>query len=113
VRLGSCGSDSVCFRDTTHYTAPHAHTASRSWNFGDGSPTDTGAVMCHHFPAPGNYTVSLQVTDNVGCVRTISKNVHVPKLPIALFGVDDTIGCVQLSLHFTDSVAKVDDSSIL
>ena len=112
-RLGSCGSDSVCFRDTTHYTASHAHTLSRIWDFGDGSPTDTSAAPCHHFPAPGNYTVSLQVTDNVGCVKTLSENVHVPKVPIAMFGVDDTIGCVQLILHFTDSVAIVDDSTHL
>ena len=109
--LRGCGSDSVCFRDTTHYTAAHAHTSSRIWDFGDGSTTDTSLAPCHHFPAPGNYTVSLQVTDNVGCVKTLFENIHVPKLPVALFGVDDTIGCAQLSLHFTDSVAIVDDST--
>jgi len=48
-----------------------------SWNFGDGSPTASGAVVNHSYSAAGNYTVTLTVddgaaTDNDTAAVTIS-----------------------------------------
>ena len=34
-----------------------------SWNYGDGSPVQTGQAPCHTYAAAGNYTVAMTVTD--------------------------------------------------
>lgn len=46
--------------------------ASRSWNFGDGTPLSTETSPSHTFAAAGHYNVALTVTDNGG--GTGSKN---------------------------------------
>ena len=53
-----------------------AMVSSYSWAFGDGT-TATGAVVRHQFPAPGNYTVTLDVADNRGHHASTSKAVSV------------------------------------
>jgi Gylcosyl hydrolase family 115 C-terminal domain/PKD domain/Bacterial Ig domain len=40
--------------------------ASYSWNFGDGSPASTAAFVAHTYAAPGQYRVTLTVTDANG-----------------------------------------------
>jgi PKD repeat protein len=49
------------------------------WNFGDstGVFTDFVATRGHTFTAPGTYTVTLTVTDNLGRTGTVSKSVVV------------------------------------
>ncbi len=42
-----------------------------SWDFGDGALADTAAPD-HCFTAGGSYTVSLTVTDTVGCIGTVT-----------------------------------------
>lgn len=49
---------------------------SYAWNFGDGS-TATGVATPHMFTNPGNYSVSLKVTDNAGSTAVTTQNVLV------------------------------------
>ena len=44
------------------------------WNYGDGS-TSTGMNGSHTYAVAGNYTISLTVTDALGCVASYSINV--------------------------------------
>ena len=44
---------------------PEGSIVSYAWNFGDGS-TGSGATPSHTYGAPGNYTVTLTVTDSNG-----------------------------------------------
>lgn len=47
---------------------PDGTVASFAWRFGDGSSAVTMTPAASHvYAAPGNYAVSLQVTDNAGC----------------------------------------------
>jgi len=61
-------------------------TLSYTWNFGDGN-TGTGATPQHTYASPGNYTVSLVVTDSTGASSLPAKTtitVSLPPVPSAL-----------------------------
>jgi PKD repeat protein len=72
------------------YNQPATFNASKSydtdgiiikyaWNFGDGTPIveETDPIVTHVFTAPGNYTVTLTVTDNDLLTNSTSKLVKV------------------------------------
>ena len=110
--LGRCGTDSVCFRNTTTFNAPEAFDSLHSWNFGDGSAIDTSRNPCHHFPGPGNYTVTLTVKDQLLCATSRSIIVHVPTLPVAAYTLTDSVGCVPLVVPFFN-VSTVDPATTM
>lgn len=62
------------FTDTS--TDADGTIASRSWNFGDGG-TSTLQSPLHTFAGPGNYNVTLTVTDNLGATGSVTKTVIV------------------------------------
>jgi hypothetical protein len=45
---------------------PGGSIASYSWNWGDGSAPGGGSILAHTYTEPGEYTISLSVTDNYG-----------------------------------------------
>ena len=53
--------------DAKGSTDPDGKITKYSWNFGDGS-TGTGLAVKHTYPVPGDYVVTLRVTDNKGAV---------------------------------------------
>jgi len=50
---------------------------SFSWDFGDGSATDSNANPSHVYATEGSYTVTLTVTDNGGLTNSTNANVTV------------------------------------
>ncbi len=61
-------------------------------------PTDT---IYHSFSTGGTHTMALVLTDNHGCMDTISRTVVVPS-PLDSFTVSPPSGCAPLSVTFTD-----------
>jgi gliding motility-associated-like protein len=54
------------------------------WDFGDGS-TDTIQNPSHTYNSPGNFNVTLIITDSVGCSDTITKPAIINSIPQASF----------------------------
>lgn len=48
-----------------------------SWDFGDGSPSATGAMVTHTYDEPGRYDATLTVTDGRGGVDTDTVSINV------------------------------------
>ena len=47
------------------------------WNFGDQTPSLSGLMVSHVFASPGVYTLSLNVTDSLGCSAHNSKQIQI------------------------------------
>ena len=88
------------------------------WMFGDGG-TGTGSTTNHTFSAEGNYTVTLQVTDNLGATdqTTVSIVVTNPSdannPPSAVISSSSSVGSTPLSVEFDGSSSTDSDGSIL
>jgi PKD repeat protein len=92
-------NETVIFDASESYD-PDGTIESYEWNFGDGSPNETlpTPLIEHAYSAPGNYTVTLVVTDNEGLEDSTSVVVRVIAYPVANFTyspetplVDDTV----------------------
>ncbi|MBL7865600.1 MAG: VCBS repeat-containing protein [Cyclobacteriaceae bacterium] len=72
------------------------------WNFGDGS-SSTAVAPTHQYALPGNYTVSLKVTNAAGQSHTLPKVVAVqsaPAMPNQTFKFCGTSGILKLDPAF-------------
>jgi PKD repeat protein len=49
---------------------PGGSITSYSWSWGDGTPASSGVMPTHVYAAPGEYTVTLTVTDSYGLTST-------------------------------------------
>jgi PKD repeat protein len=58
--------------------------AAYAWSFGP-LATATGTIATYTFTTPGNYTVTLQVTDGQGLTGGSAVNIRVPRNPVARF----------------------------
>jgi gliding motility-associated-like protein len=76
-----------CNPVTINYATTTVNTGTAIWDFGDGSPRDTGLIFTHVYTTPGTYTATLYYTDNIGCKdTTIAVNgITVNALPVASF----------------------------
>ncbi len=83
--------DTACLNMLVHYNGNSGITQVDSivswvWTFGDGSPAVNDPVTSSHlYGTTGTFTTTLTVTDNHGCINTISHDVTVNPLPEANF----------------------------
>ncbi len=94
-----CAPFTVDFYDRTTGSYP---ITAWLWNFGDGQ-TSTAQNPTHTYLVDGNYTVTLTVFDDNGCVETIVKpNLIRLSRPNADFQADLLTGCEGSLVNFTD-----------
>ncbi|NOZ46637.1 MAG: PKD domain-containing protein [Chlorobi bacterium] len=74
------------------------------WDFGDGTQNlfTKDTIVSHSFNKRGKYIVSLIVKDVNGCYDTLKSFVKTYK-PVAGFTADPSIGCMPLTVNFTDT----------
>lgn len=93
--FGICEGEFIAFTDASTNGA-----TSWAWNFGDGF-TSTAQNPDHLFTTGGNYTISLTVTDALGCESTTSEEVSIAALPTVSFDFD--VACTSADgIQFMD-----------
>ena len=96
-----CAVDPTYFGDSTvQDTVLGSFLTNWTWDFGTGAG-DSTQHPAYVFANPGNYTVSLAVTNNHGCGDSISEAITVHPKPVANFGLQDH--CFEDTLFLTDS----------
>lgn len=86
-----------------NFTNTTPNTLSCSWSFGD-LGTSLLTNPSHTYNSDGAYSVGLTVTDNLGCISTITKPDYIKIVPItAYMSADVKKGCAPLTVNFLDS----------
>jgi PKD repeat protein len=70
------------------------------WNFGDGT-YGIGHNPVHTYLGSNNWTVTLTVTDTVGCSNSVAHVVYVPEIPMAFYSSNSPV-CLNIQMCFTD-----------
>lgn len=99
--------DTVCFLDTMPFydlsTVPSVfndNVSSWLWDFGDGF-SSSAQNPGHHYKTQTNFTVTLSISTDSGCLGTISKPIGFFNLPVAAFS-NTTICVNEPPTVFTD-----------
>ncbi len=98
-----CGSKTVSFTNST--TPGIGGAVSYLWDFGDGD-SSTAASPTHTYSSVGTYSVSLVVTNSLGCTKTLTKNNYITVLskPTAAFTGNTISRCnPPLNVTFNNS----------
>lgn len=92
-----CAGLATTLRDASTYGA--ASASSRVWNLGVGTQSANDSVVAFTYPAAGNYTATLKVTNDAGCSNSTSVNVFVRANPIADYTATEV--CQGSTTNFT------------
>jgi len=109
-----------CAPVTTNFSAPYAvwdeplpggnypfAITSRTWDFGDGSPTSTATSPTHTYTNPGTYWATLTYTTANGCTDVDSIEIRVGTPPTPDFTVAPNTACVNGQITFTNTSTNV------
>lgn len=101
--------DSICVGTQTIMTSASipAGIVTHSWNMGDGTIINSGTtpLQSHTYSAAGIYTITLIVTDTLGCSDTSTRVVFVDALGYANFTMTDSTLCVGEPVFFDDTLS--------
>jgi gliding motility-associated-like protein len=102
--------DKPCLGDSTKFTDQTVAVSTLQswlWDFGDGK-TSILQNPVHKYLNPGNYAVSLMVTDIDSCTSIYSvPKLHIDAKPVALF-TTSTPNCINQTITFTDQSSTTD-----
>jgi PKD repeat protein len=70
------------------------------WNFGDGT-YGYGHNPVHTYLGSNNWTVTLTVTDTLGCSNSVAHVVYVPEIPMAFYSSNSPV-CLNMPMYFHD-----------
>ncbi|MBL9189744.1 MAG: PKD domain-containing protein [Opitutaceae bacterium] len=95
----------IAFSGASSYD-PDGSIAAYLWNFGDGT-TSTAVTPAKIYSTPGNYTVTLRVTDNVGAIATATTAVAIAADPNAAVDVRQYVLTTVTAASGTTAVATI------
>jgi PKD repeat protein len=97
-------------------TDPGGDVLSYTWDWGDGSPLETGTTLANHthsFASAGNYTVELEVSDGDGGTDEATLQVAVNALPVIQSMTADVASAVEGDVVTFEVVATDADQHAL
>ncbi len=86
------GPSTACVYSLVTFTNTSGGHTSRTWNFGDGSPTTTTFNGVHAYSAPGTYTITLTIYDGP-CSHTVTRTIVITPGPGANFSISPVHPC--------------------
>lgn len=101
----ACIGQTVTFTDASIISPGGPAIKTWAWDFGDGfSSLVNVPAVTHSYSGPGNYPVSVTVTDTNGCSGSIVSNIVVLQKPILSFTTTPSFACTApLSVLFTNN----------
>lgn len=105
VSFMTVADTSGCENVVTQFTGISNIGIIYSWDFGDGTPAQTGNPISHIYVTQGIYDVSLTVTTDSGCVSTITTNQYIDVYPVPVAGFSSSPSQPTLTnpmVSFTD-----------
>jgi len=96
--VGSCLNTSEIFVDSSSASPSTIH--SWLYEFGDGD-TSSAENPKHKYASAGNYTVTLTISNAIGCTDSTTRNITINPSPVAAFGASNL--CSSDTALFTDS----------
>lgn len=102
-------TDSICITQNAIATSLSTPILSlHTWSWGDGTSITTTpppSLAAHTYTNGGLYTVSLIITDTLGCADTTSRELYVVPATFVSFTVSDDHVCVGEPIFIQDSIA--------
>ncbi len=93
---------------------PDGTIKSYTWDFGDGNiTTTTNPVITHVYNTVGNYTVTLNITDNDGLTASTSKTVKIIAFPTADFTWSPSMPESSRPMTFNASMSQANSGVIV
>lgn len=112
VPVIGCSPLNVLFIENGSNT-PGAYTSTWDWTFGDNTTSTVTNDSVYHLYPPGTYTVKVVITDNVGCMDSLTRNAYIESHnTIASFAADDTTRCIGDTVHFTNYSSSATNSTL-
>ncbi len=106
-------TEGVCFGNavnlTNQSTVQNANVASYAWSSSDGYTTNTTNFV-RNFTAPGDYSVKLVVTSDMGCKDSLTQTVRVHAIPQAVIASQN--GCVGDNTFLTNNSFVSDGANL-
>lgn len=81
------------------------------WDFGDGN-VGSGIKPKHSYKKPGDYIVTLKITDNQNMIDSTTAEVNVYAKPVARFTFSPKEGIIPLKVNFDGSKSSDEDGKI-
>jgi gliding motility-associated-like protein len=102
-----CLNSAVTFTDESD--AKNSTIKTWLWDFGDGQPPSTEKSPTHTYATPGDYSVTLTVSNENGCTSLVSapQTIHVYAKPLASFEPSSP-NCETQAISFTDKSTSAD-----
>jgi gliding motility-associated-like protein len=98
--VGNCVNQPTQFSDSTVLTI--GNITSRTWDFGDGTPTSNALNPSHIYTNVGVYNVKLLISTSGVCnADSMIKQVHIETMPTTIFAPPN--GCINQPVQFTDN----------
>ncbi|MEO8066797.1 MAG: PKD domain-containing protein, partial [Flavobacteriales bacterium] len=109
-----CIGEAVAFNGSGSFAAPGFSLAQYTWDFDDGSTSNTWPLASHAFADPGEYMVQLYLQDNNGCASTnrVDLQVLVGTEPTFSGTGGDQTGCLGETLCLDGTVNPVTWSAL-